>query len=426
MFSFSLRCSVRRCSTRYTVLLLILSLSFAAGSIPANSQSTQKDYAGAVQSTPDPIIPCTTSGFSVDATLLYPYTTANQTTILHRIDRNLGSFRAGFIVTRDTVTTERRLLTYEGQTMMNNKNVLLEASTDLDYAHNSASGEVYNGSFYLARLVNGGRLGCTAGFTCVSLSKWDFNANKLGEVILGSINTPNIDDVRLNGASTLLMSVSNAAGFRTLMTFSIPGASFIAVGGNIGPGNPGTLAIDASNGYQYVGYNDAARTVKQIQLDSVTVNLSGNFVFAVGDTLTTVYPVWDRTPTGIRYMVGESNSFGGSVATRDYQNGISLVDIGQTFYILADGGAVGASTFYDYINNKMYSFRDAAGPNLIRTDGGGTIEQRYNCPAGCLAASNKLADFVLQNGRLYVTTEPGGGNGKVNRIKVCATGGPPA
>jgi len=409
-------------SIRLSVLLSLVILSGVPSS--ANAQ-VSRVYAGAVQSTPDPITPCTSSGFAVDATLLTAKP-LNDVTEFHRIDRGRTADRVGYITTRDIATGKRRwLYSYDARTMVLIASREIQGLGQTTFT-NQITGEVINGFLYMYRMVTGGSLSCPGGQQCIYLTKYDRNLNELGSTLASGLPgiTSNLDDARMNGASTLLLVHANTNSDRYLTTWSVPGSAFISISAALGPKAPGQLAINGDAGWQYVGFRDSTRTIKRVQLDSTTVDTTNTFVFSGLETLGAIFAIPES-----QFVIGESTSFGGLAAVRNYRTG-SLNNVGTTnTYLTTDGSAASRASYWDAVNNKVYEFRVDAGSganNLMRTTPDtAVIEQRFNC-TGCAATDSPTTDFSASNARLYNAFESDATNEGVVRVKVCATGGPPA
>jgi len=419
MWPFSSFSSLARFCT-LSLTLLCLSLAPSVGPSRVNA-AISGVVAGATQQIPDPIPPCTLSGFSIDSTLNQTIL-SGQTVRWHRVERRRDQPRVGYAVTTNSVSNEMHLVSYDARNMSINRDVVIQAAGGADYGTTSVVGEVVGGQLYLILRVNFGRLGCNPvpANQCVSLSKYDSLGNKLGETVVGSIPMQVVDDARTNGASTLLVSYGDGVD-RKLMSFSIPGGSLISVSGSVmSPGTLGQFALNGDAGAQYIAYSNSARTVKRIALDSVTVTATGNFTYTFSNT--TGSPV---VVPGLA-LIGESISFGGINADENYMSLTGLANIGNTFpWNAADGSAAPRSTFYDGVNGQLYSWRDSTGRIARLAPLGGVVLERFDCGIPCVASSLPTTDFVEPNGRLYIAT----GSAlqlTITRIKVCATGGPPA
>lgn len=405
-------------------LVIFPLLALFAVPFPASGQ-VQSVVVGAVQQTPDPIPPCTTSGFAVDATLLTPKPT-NDLIEFHRIDRSRTSDRIGYFTTRDNATSTRRwLYSYDARTMTLISAREIQALAQTTFT-NAIIGEVVDGILYLYRMVTAGSIGCPVGQSCIYLTKFNRQLVELGSTLVSGLTgiSQKLDDARLNGASTLLLVHGNTAGNRFLSSWSIPGSSFVAVSGALGPITTAQLAINADAGWQYIGFQDAAKTVKRIQLDSVTVDTTNTFSFSGANALGAIFTIPEA-----QLVIGESTGTGGIAAVRNYRTG-GLVNVGTTStYLLTDGSAASRASYWDVVNNKVYAFRVDAGSganNLMRsTPNTATIEQRFNC-TGCVASSLPTTDFAVSNARLYNGFDSSATVAGVVRVKVCATGGPPA
>lgn len=411
---------------RFSILLSALICLAVLSGVPSSAKAVVSSvYAGAVQSIPDPILPCTTSGFAVDATLLTAKP-LNDVVEFHRIERSRTSDRTGYFTTRDVATSKRRwLYSYDARTMVLIAAREIQALGQTTFT-NSIIGEISGNILYMFRVVTGGSIGCPGGQQCIYLTKFDRNLTELGSILVSGLTgiLQNVEDARLNGASTLLLAYNNTASDRFLSSWSIPGGTFIATSAALGPQAPIQFALNADAGWQYAGFGDASRTVKRIQLDSVTVDTTNTFGFPGATTLGALFTIPEA-----QLVIGNSTSFGGIAAVRNYRTG-GLVNVGTTnTYLTTDGSAVARSSFWDVVNNKVYEFRVDAGSganNLMRTTPDtAVIEQRFNC-TGCPASSLPTTDFAVSNARLYNAFESSATVAGVVRVKVCATGGPPA
>jgi len=404
-------------------LLALLPLALFVGLSPAKG-AISGVYVGATQETPDPIPPCTSSGFAVDATLLTTKPLNDQIEF-HRIDRSRTSDRVGYFVTRDNGTSTRRwLYTYDARamTMISAREIQSLGQTTFT---NQIAGEVVNGFLYLFRIVTASSLTCPAGQQCLYLTKFDRNGLELGSTLVSGLGlSANLDDVRPSSASSLLLIHANTAGNRFYTLWSVPGGAFLGNSASQGSIGVGQLAINGDAGFQYAGFGGAALTAQKIPLNSVIPALTGAFSFFGVEVLGAIWNI----PTA-SLVLGESTSAGGLNAVRNYRDA-NLVNIGSTgTYVLTDGSAVPRSTFWDVVNLKVYAFRLDAGSganNLMRTTPDtAVVEQRFNC-TGCAASSIPTTDFAVSNARLYNGFNSSSTVAGVVRVKVCATGGPPA
>lgn len=404
-------------------LLALLPLALFVGLSPAKG-AISGVYVGATQETPDPIPPCTSSGFAVDATLLTAKPT-NDLIEFHRIDRSRTSDRVGYFVTRDQATSSRRwLYTYDAKAMTMISARELQSLGQTTFT-NRIVGEVVDGFLYLYRVVTAGSLTCPVGQQCIYLSKFDRNGNELGSTLASGMGlVDNLDDVRPSSASSLLLINANTAGNRFYTLWSVPGGAFLGVSASQGSIGAGQLVINGDAGFQYAGFGGAALTAQKIPLNSVIPALTGSFSFFGVEVLGAI---WNNPTTS--QVLGESTSAGGLNAVRNYRDA-NLANLFSTgTYVLTDGSAVARSTFFDNVNRKVYGFRIDAGSganNLMRTTPDtATIEQRFNC-TGCTANSIPTTDFAVSNARLYNGFDSSATVAGVVRVKVCATGGPPA
>lgn len=405
-------------------LVILPLLALFAVPFPASGQISGV-YVGATQQTPDPITPCTTSGFAVDATLLTAKPT-NDLIEFHRIDRSRTSDRIGYFITRDSGTNTRRwLYTYDARAMTLITARELQSLGQTTFT-NRIMGEVIDGILYLFRVVTAGSLTCPVGQQCLYLTKIDRNGLELGSTLVSGLGlTDNLDDVRSSSASSLLLIHANTAGNRFYSLWSVPGAAFLGNSASQGSIGAGQLVINGDMGFQYAGFVGAGKVAQQIPLNSAIPSITGGTFTFPG--VTVLGAIWNIPTASL--VIGESTSAGGANAVRNYRDA-NLGNIGTTStYLLTDGSAVPRSTFWDVVNSKVYEFRLDAGSganNLMRTTPDtAVIEQRFNC-TGCLANSIPTTDFAVSNARLYNGFDSAATVAGVVRVKVCATGGPPA
>ena len=418
-----------RQTARLSILFFLMVMTF--GSLSSAQVRPNIMYGGSVDNTqPSGVVPpCATMGYSVETTLtLSTVPTAQWTLEFMRINRTSSTVRTGYVVARQTVTQEKRLITYDTRTMTVIASVTINNPAVGKYTSGTQSGDTDNDVLYLARLVNNGAIfGCTAGggFPCVSMSKFDMFGNMLGESIAGTLATANIDDARIDN-STLLLLGSGAS--RYYQTWSVPGGSFIANSALTGIGSTGIIALGVMDGFKYVGFTDVAKTIHKLAASSTTISATGTFAgnFALNNTLGAILTFAPQASL----LIGESISFGGINASRGYLSN-TLVNVGSTSYVLANGSASAFGTFYDYVNNRMHGFRFTPGVAITNqilrtTPDTGVVEQAFTCSPACTGGGAvPLMDFNVNSARLFVAGNDGVNN-TVSRIKVCATGGPSA
>jgi len=407
-------CSLRVVSwIPISILICLNSVLFVVAWSPA-SAAISGVFAGATTQTPDPIPACTTSGYALDGTLVANLLT-NHTVIFHRVERSRRGDNYGFIVSRNVISAQdREVIIYNARTMSIRSRRLFQTSGAFTYS-TQFSGEITDNVLYMVRTAVTGGAGCTVN-TCFEVSKMDIDGNILGTTVTG-VRADNIDDARMSGDSTLLVAYNDGSS-RRLATFSIPSTTLVGSGGPLAVAAPYVLAINGALGFQYAAVRSSAiKIVEQIPLASITAVDSGLFVYGVNNSTYSLALI----PTA-NLVVGDGNSFGGVAGQRGYLNAdLSLVGTVNNF-VLSDGSPAGFTTFYDSVNNKLHSFRDSAGPNLIRTDPLSVIEQRFNC-ANCGAIGLlPTVDFIESLGRLYQAN--GNAGAIATRIKVCSVGGP--
>lgn len=401
---------------RFSILSLILcGLSLAPSVGPSRaSASISGVFIAATQQTPDPIPPCITSGYAEDGVLnIAPL--PGHFIQFHRVNRARGSGSVGFIVTGNGITGERELITYDVSTMSMIARTVIQLS--LLYTTGLA-GEVVDNHLYLARASVTGGPGCVAN-ACMELTKYDRLASMLG-TSQTSLRADNLDDARMSGASTLLVAY-NSGAVRNLASWSIPGATFIATSPITGLASPQRLAINGDMGQQYTG-TVGGTAARRFALEQTSPQGSGTFLFS---GLGTFLGMGIIPSAGL--VIGGSSAVGGIPSTRSYMTSdLTLIGVASPF-LFADGNEGAFTMFYDSVNNKIHSFRTDAGsgaPSLIRTDPLSVLEQRFTC-ANCNGSTAvPQNDFIESKARLYVSNAVAGRF--VVRIKVCATGGPPA
>lgn len=408
-YSFSSRVA---CLIRGYILLPLLFALFAVPS-PANAQ-VRGVFAAATQEIPDPIPTCTTSGYALDGTLtasLLP----SHAVIFHRVERARRGDNYGFIVSRNTVSAqEREVIIYDVRTMTVRTRKIFQTAGAFTYSSQFV-GEVVDNVLYFGRTALTGGAGCIV-TNCLEVSKMDISGTILGTSVT-AIRADNLDDARMSGNSSLLIVYNDGTG-RRLATASIPSTAVIGSGGLLPTSALYRLAINGALGFQYAGaQTPSPKTVQRVPLASVTVDSSSTFIFSVNNSMYALGLI-----PSANIIIGESDTFGGAPSQRSYHNAdLSYIGTISTF-LNSDGSPAGFTTFYDSVNNKLHSFRDSAGPNLIRTDPLSTIEQRYNC-ANCGALGLlPTVDFIESLGRLYQAN--GNAGAIATRIKVCSVGGP--
>jgi hypothetical protein len=265
---------------------------------------------------------------------------------------------------------------------------------------------------------------CIAGGLCATLLKYQ-GASQVGISTNTGVRVDQMDDAKLVNGSTIGL-VNAGAGNRRLSLWTL-GLSNIATGTALSSGGFGLISR-AMNGYNYVsiGNSLASPNIYRIPVGATAPDASTTLSYGGGGRASNaIYTFGDADG----FVLNESTYFGGSNGLRNFMTAPGMVDSGvAATYIAGDQSAAYQQTFYDAVNNKVYSTRGDGGgglsSNLIRSTPLGAIEQRFAC-ANCIVGASQgiqASDFAPNMLRIFLVnnTNPP----VISKIKVCATGGP--
>jgi len=418
-------------TARHTILFFIVSVLMCM--LPTGSSALQPNtiYGANADVTPPStfIIPCTTLGYSVDAT--GSFTAFGDTPVLNQavVEHTRRDERIGYDVTRNnTNSTEVWAYAYNAATMGLLSSTQLQVFGQLDYGNRVVA--VYNNALYLVRVVNAGRLGCTALRRCMSLSRvtQDGTFTQGTPIDLVTSDIFGLDDVSIDTDGTTYVAFASATG-RRLAILSANSLSLIGFGPDFAINGSGKFAtVQEGTPFIYIGYQDASRTVQVFAKGTTTPLITSSFAFSginVQQALTVA--------TSQNAVVGLSSTVGGTPANMQYRDATTFSTISsmQSYPLASDGSASTGGSYYDSVNNKIHTFRTDGGggnPSIIRntfSTSALTIEERFSCGTPCNSGLFRAYDFSPSTLRLYVGSISGTTITNT-RIKICATGGPSA
>lgn len=402
---------------------ILLSLLFALFAVPSPASAEIRGvFAAATQEIPDPIPPCITTGYAVDATLDIPLQGDTPVVNVGAVDTSRRADRVGYILTRNnTNSTEVWVYIYNAVTMVVTRSFRLQDFGQLDYG-NQRLVAVLNNELYLVRNINGGRLGCGIGRVCASLTKITPSGTAIPglTIDLVTLSFGGFDDFVVLSDGTAMLGFSDGSN-RRLMNIN-------AVG--FGPpltGFAGQVVFayrEDGTPLFYAGSLNGT-TIKSFLPGDTTPLDSDVYSYTLSNTSSAFTTVLSRN-----LLLGMSTSFAGSAANIAYKDlAMDNVRATESYPFSTDGSASRGGTYWDNINNVLHSLRIDAGsgaPSIIRSSIQPlSIQQRFSC-AFCDSSLFRNFNFVQPTLRFYVNGTSAASVGRVTRIKVCATGGPPA
>lgn len=373
--------------------------------------------------------PCTTMGFSVESTLTLP--------------SGFGSAR--MLRVNKTATTGGL-----GYTVHGNGNFIKVAAFDLDTMtlagsttlQATGSGQYYSQGryagdtdgdtlffFLLNNQVAGGGTCPIVGNLCISLKKASVSG---GVINIGTFDdlsdtAANLDDARFTATDTMWLINGNNAGQRRIISFATNSLTRNATGSLLGVNAPGMFSTAQFGGYVYAAFSTTTSpNIFQFSPGNLPPVASGNV--ASGRVPGAIYAL---TPSGSGVVAVESNINGLGVATRSYMSGTLVLNATDGYPVNTDGNPQFNSTFYDQVNDKVYSYRLDGGAGLtgdwmrLTSTSPMSVQQRFACGSGLCAnpvGLTQVADFSENKARLYVVNWDN--PAKISKLKVCATGGP--
>lgn len=409
-------------------------LSFAILILLSSTGQSQavvrKTIGGAVTQTPDPIPACLTSGYSIDAVLDFTIIPGAQSQLdISVVERSRRPDRIGYFITRNTLNGEIWAFIYDAVSMQLLRSVMLEPPGTTIFSNQSV-GTVFNNTLYMARNVAGGQIGCPPARACMAYSSVSPSGTytRGNAVILtpATDNVANLSDLLIMGDGTAhLLFARNAGGAMAIFD----SASLFPFFEGAAVPNLGNTAVFAD---QPIGINS-------IFVTNTFVNPPAAFVFPSGSS----------SPTGSSAWATNFGQFGNAITYADslvigeaYLNGSARGDVWYKTAGLSNAlptvqypvspffaSQVRAGLYYDRPNNRLHSIRTDISPGSMfiarTTVDPFTVEQIFGLGFDATTRFRSY-DYVESTERLYFSTNPVAGLGRVTRVKVCSTGGPPA
>ncbi len=417
-------------TARLTILLYCICFISYIIAEPSHAVVINKIFGGSVDNTQEvaSTVPCSVMGYSVENTLTL---TGFSDARFLRVNRNVyvGDSGTGYVVGGSGDLAQIWLAAFNLDTMA------LIGTYEIQPAGGGAFGAYTNNGRY-AGDTNGNdlfvfmfnrQLGfggtCIAGGLCGSLLA--FNGSTF--IGVGNDTTTRVDqmdDARFANTSTLFLADAGA-GNRRATLWSTSSLTKLGTGAPIGV-NGFSLISRAMNGYNYMSIGSATTpNIYRLPVGTTVFDSSATLSFGGGRISNAIFTFGDAD----NFILNESTFSGGFTGLRNFASAPAMTDLGNAAtYIAGDQSAAYQSTFYDSVNNKVHSVRSDAGgglaSNIIRSDSLAVIEERFAC-ATCSVNNGQgmqMADFSTNMARLYLvnTTNPP----TVNKIKVCAVGGP--
>lgn len=376
-----------------------------------------------------PITSCGTLGYNIDGTLTFSLISADVAVQnFNRVEKFNRVGRTGYFLTRNnTNSTELIVYSYDAVAMTLINTTIVQVVNQLDYGVQRV-GDIFQNDLYLVRNINGGRLGCGVGKVCMSITKIQSNGTVTPgpTVDISGIVINSLDDIYIDSGGIAYVIFSDGAN-RRMAIFNAPAQTFIGNGPSLGVGAQGVFAYQRTvTDAIYVGFLDGSRTVKKFATGSTTPSATSTYSFSGSNTLQGL-----SAAVPLNFLLGGSSSFGGIASNIGYKNFDLVTSLSSVSYASTDGSVSRGAAYYDETNNKLHVMMTDVGAgafNFIRsTVNPFTIEQRFNCatPVQCGSAQFRLYDYAEVIARFYV----GSGSlgvGTIQRVKVCATGGPAA
>lgn len=402
-----------------SVVLIYGQLSYAA---------VVRDIYGAnVDSTTNAIAPCSSLGFSVESTLtLTGFADARFLRVNSSTRANNGGI--GYVIGGNGDPAQIWLAAFSMDTMALLGTYIIQPAGGGAFGTYTNSGR-YAGAtlgndlyaFMFNRQLGFGGT-CAVGGTCSSLLKFT-GASFIGVGNDTAVGISQLDDAKFAGATTLLVMNSGGSGNRFPTLWST--ASLTKLGSGTPLATSGfTMVSRLMNGYNYVALVGGTPNMLRLPAGTTTFDASVTAGLA-GRAPSAIYAFNDDT--GL--IADDTTYVGGLNALRNFMLVPGMTDGGNVAaYVVGDGSAAYQSTFWDAINSKVYTVRADGGAglssNIIRTDALAAIEQRFACATCTVDGSQgvQMADFNANMARLYLVNNAN--PPVVNKIKVCATGGP--
>lgn len=407
-------------------LLLLLAFVCVSGSM-AHAAAITTTLGVAVDPTRPPTPPCSTFGFSIDATNTLP--TGQNNIRMLRVDRT-GTTNFGYAITSQTGAGYTVYL-FNTRTMAVLGSVVHRITGYSDAGR--LQGEIASDyKLYLFHEVDNTNPGC-ANSNCLVMARWNLLTLEATGVDAVGARIDNVDDAREMGSNFLVVvSRGTAPLVREFRTYNKSSLSFIAAG------TQGAIATFTRisrplNGVLYAHDESGSPNTYRFTGSSPTATATTTLNFSAPLLTSAIFPA--SAITGFTdQFVFDSNVSGASTPERSYITPPATIVGPQGFSGgNADLGASFQGTFWDATNQRVFALRtDGAGSGTAQRTTLGfsspfTTEQNFAC-ASCVnsggqASGSQIVDYSPARARLYVGSNES--PARVTRIKVCATGGPP-
>lgn len=414
-----------------SVWLLLISMVMTIGNDGDGYAAGVNKVVGVnVDATTPPVLPCTTFGFSIDATNTLPVG-ANNVRML-RVDRTVSnSVKLGYALTSEA--TGYRVYVFDITTMAVLGTITNTITGYRDAGRLQGDVSTVDGKLYVFNEVNNANPGCTTS-NCVMVSRWSGTTLESAVVDNTGTRVDNIDDAR-ESSNNFLVAVSRASAplVREFRTYSKSGLVLVAAG-----------TQTSSSAFMHIGRSLSGRlyamqgvllspNIWTFATDSATADNTAAIGFTAGLFIGAAYP----TPTiTSEFITFDSNVSGATTPQRAYVTPPVTAAGPQNFSggAAVDFGASFQGSSWDTINERVFALRQDTTSTFgvaQRTTNGltgpFTTEQNFSCGAQCANSGGmdggaQIVDYSQQYGRMYVGSNES--PARVTRIKVCATGGP--
>lgn len=389
---------------------------------------------GAVEDNSMNLIPaCTSFGFSITNTKVLP--TGFNIGRFVRVSKTKES-SVGFLLTGDSTTL--RILSFDLDTLSTLNSATVVAACGVGAKYNcdaSLVGDVESstGNLYLFRKARNGSAFCSggAGGDCISFARINSMTLAETEVITAPDASSNLDDARDNGTgSFVLINANSITSLREFKQFSKLTLTQTATGTSFGLSAFGHLS-NPFNGKMYgVLGSTSATSGLRIPVGSVTSDGTFSFSGSMGTRLpAAIYTAITDFGGSENEILGESDVTGTTPAVRGYVVESTLVNCCTRTYAASslDGEATRQGTFWDSIDNKVYSTRFRSSDSSIRflrTITGpitaiDPVEENFIC-GSCGSSSpggTQAVDYAPQKKSLYFLS--GGSPATLVKIRAC-------
>jgi hypothetical protein len=380
--------------------------------------------------------PCTTFGFIEEATLTLP--TGFNNGVLMRVMQSRYN-NIGWVMTDDGVSL--RIAVFDLTAMTLRASATLDTFPGKYRTAQRVQGDIDTDSrlyVFLEARNGGGSCAGGAGNNCIAFRQFtEGSLSTVVEAITGPDATVNLDDARQNGPQHFVLlnaEVTPTNGNRRFELFSK--SSLLKLSNGTEFGNMGFGHLSRTFNGRLYGITNG-NTANGLRLPGNSATSDGTFSLSAsfGARLVgAIYGAITDDPANTNKILGSSDQTGGVQAFRAHVNESNLVNCCTNSYAVGgtNGAAIYQGTFYDSINNKVFSGRtDGANEEIIRTTPGPntfTVEATLNCVA-CnynigSGTGSQIIDYAQHKMRLFTVSNQS--PAVITRIGVCASGGPPA